>query len=116
MRIVRLAVALAFVGLGGCAHKAAPATAVAPANAAAVPAKPALLLWEARGPKGVVHLFGTMHIGSAADVPDAAWHALERDQWFSAEMNADDVNPLKAMTAMMLPATESLQAMLGPKD
>lgn len=88
----RLAVLVA-IALGACGSSAPKCTI-----AVAKPADPQPFLWRAVKGDAVVWLYGTIHNGSAHDVPPAAWSALAASARFVSELGdteaEDDLSEL----------------------
>jgi uncharacterized protein YbaP (TraB family) len=102
------------------ATEAPPAPSAPPADSAPEPTAQRVqepLLWEISSPKGKSYLFGTMHLGVAADdLPAVVWDKIREAKTFV--MEADVTDPA-ALTGMMqkaqLPADKSLETELGPE-
>ncbi len=110
MRMCRWLVggALAVITMIGCAAQPYPCrTQYVPSVVAGRP-----FLWEVRGPRGAVTMFGTYQTASGDDVPAEAWAALDHSTVFVAETN-EVSDPARVRSLVVLPPGILLQDLLG---
>ncbi|MBA3395519.1 MAG: TraB/GumN family protein [Deltaproteobacteria bacterium] len=81
-----------------------------------VPANAPFLWRVQRGEGPVLWLFGTIHNGSAADVPAAAWRALASSPRFASELGNVDPDPEKLRDLARLPPGKGLDQQLATDD
>lgn len=97
--------------LSGCGHSSSPPPA---RPRAGQPAEaPGPLLWRVDGPSGPVYLYGTIHIGEPDDVPPIAWERLASCNVVAVETDIEKIDQRELVQRGLLPAGESLEAMLG---
>lgn len=105
-------IVVALIALAGCG--APQRCAVAPAPAGAPP-----FLWrvqKADGSGPVVWLFGTIHNGSAADVPAAAWSALASANRFVSEVGDAEPDRDRLVELARIPSGPGLDSLLPVDD
>jgi uncharacterized protein YbaP (TraB family) len=120
-----LALGVALAWLGGCAANAPAPAASQPAPPAEIPAsRPMPLLWRATGPapgEGVIHLFGSVHVGSPEllDFAPVIQEAFAGADELVVEVDMTTLSPADVareyLEYVMLPAGESLRDWL-PKE
>jgi uncharacterized protein len=111
-RFAALVLPVLLLACGGPAAKPAASTTPAPI-ANATPGQP--LLWEAKGPKGTVWLYGTIHTGGEKLVPAAAWDALDKSKRFAMETDLDSIDQNELMMRGLLADGQSLDQLLKPE-
>jgi uncharacterized protein YbaP (TraB family) len=75
------------------------------------------LVWEATRGQQLVTLVGTMHIGiSPNEIPKGLWTRLEAADTVVTEVDLAGMNGTLIRRYLVLPESEQLQKLLGPKD
>jgi len=101
------------LGLALAACQSAPRCELPPALHA--PVQP--FLWRAEKAGTTLWLYGTIHDASEAQVPPAAWRALEQSARFVSELGDDEPDPQRYLELARLPfGTKGLDAQLSPDD
>lgn len=74
-------------------------------------------LWRAQKAGATLWLYGTIHDAAEAQVPAAAWQALEHAARFVSELGNDDPDPQRYLELARLPfGTKGLDAQLSEDD
>ena len=73
-------------------------------------------LWEVTGPNGPTYLFGTIHLGIAAqELSPVVWESLRSSPVAVFEADIRNVNAFELMAAGMYPADQSLEHLFEPE-
>ncbi len=115
-RVAAAVLCAALVALTACGHArpAEPPIAWQPsASSLAEPRGP--LLWRVDGPHGTTYLYGTLHVGGRAFVPDAAWTALAASHTLVLETDVDAIDAHELRQRSTFAAGEDgLDERMGP--
>lgn len=103
---------LLLVLLGGACGEKPPACTLPPAVANAPP-----FLWKAQRADGaIVWLYGTIHNGGTADVPQVAWTALEGSRNFASELGDSEPDPDKTRDLSVIARGKGIDQLLPADD
>ncbi len=106
------ALLVVLVLVGGCGGSSAPHCTIDVPR----PPDPQPFLWRATKGTAVVWLYGTIHNGSTADIPPAAWSALAAAPRFASELG--DAEPEREQLAELarIQSGKTLDNLMRPDD
>lgn len=110
-RVAVLVVALVGIGLGACGGSQKACTIDVPK-----PADPPPFLWKVSKGDATVYLYGTIHSGSAREVPAAAWTALGASLQFASELGDGEPDPDQIEKLSRIQEGKTLDFLLTPDD